>query len=611
VEWRWVVVASFLVVAASSIPYLVAWQHETPDRVFSGCILLVEDCYSYLAKMRQGADGAWLFHIPYTPEEHPGTLVYAFHLLLGKVATLVPGGNLTGKLVLVYHLARVTFGLGLLLTVYRFLAALTKGVMVRRLAWLMVAIGGGFGWLLTLLGKTRWLGDAPLDLFRSEGFAFIALYSFPHRSAAQSLLFGGFLCLLKAWDTIGAADDTVADRAPHGAGASSAGTPTGDVAQRTVLGLPDPSSPRWAIAAGLLWLVMGLIVPFYVAVAWAVAGAGWIVLAVREKGGEGRLRPSGFRRRPLTGAGACKPTEENAARGTSQNPRGLSRLGELVLFARRLPWGRAALAGIAVLISAPVVIYSAWVFSSDPVYASWAAQNQILSPHPLHYLAAYGPPLTLAAFAVRDVWHDQGDAWLALTWVAVVPLLVYLPVNVQLRLLTGFQVPLSLLAARGAARLRDRGRSSLALALLSPMVLTSLLILVSSSIWMTRQPFPSFRDGAEVAALDWLVTRCQPGDVVLTAYDTGAYLPARVNARVLAGHDLEAMDAEEKKALITRFFDETADDAWRQQFLTRYGVDYVFWGPAERRLGDFEPATAPYLSQAYQVEPYSLFTVEQ
>lgn len=562
-EWRWVVVASLLVVVASSIPYLVAWQRETPDRAFSGCILLVEDCYSYLAKMRQGAEGAWLFHIPYTPEEHPGTLIYVFHLLLGKVATLLPGGDLTSKLVLVYHLARGIFGLGLLLTVYRFLAALTKGVMVRRVAWLMVAIGGGFGWLLTLLGKSRWLGDAPLDLFRSEGFAFIALYGFPHKSAAQSLLFGGFLCLLKAWNTIGASDDAVADGAPRGAGAMSVGAQAGDVARHTVISLPDPSPLRGAIAAGLLWLLMGLIVPFYVAVAWAVAGTAWLVLCLRHKPG----------------------------------PTILSR--------------EALMTSVGAIISMPVVVYNLWVFTSDPVHVSWAAQNQILSPHPLHYLAAYGPPLVLATFAVRDVWHDQGDAWLALTWVAVVPLLVYLPVNVQFRLLTGFQVPLSLLAARGAACLWERGRSLLALALLSPMVLTSLLILVSSSIWITQQPFPSFRDSAEVAALDWLAARTRPSDVVLTAYDTGAYLPARVNARVLAGHDLEAMDAEEKKALIDRFFDAATDDAWRRQFLTRYGVDYVFWGPAERRLGDFDPATVRYLSQVYQVEQYSLFTVER
>jgi hypothetical protein len=199
----------------------------------------------------------------------------------------------------------------------------------------------------------------------------------------------------------------------------------------------------------------------------------------------------------------------------------------------------------------------------------------------------------------------------ALAWVAVVPLLVYLPVNLQRRLLTGVQVPLSLLAARGAVKLWTTGMRWLTLLLLPPVIATSLFLLITSSIWMISRPFPPFRDSGEIAVLDWLAVRAQPDDVVLTAYDTGAYLPARVHARVLAGHDLEAVHTKEKKERIDRFFDPAADDAWRKQFLTNYRVDYVFWGPAERDLGDFDPDTVGYLSEVYQAGQYSLFTVER
>ncbi|MGD8968994.1 MAG: hypothetical protein PVI07_15920, partial [Anaerolineae bacterium] len=274
-----------------------------------------------------------------------------------------------------------------------------------------------------------------------------------------------------------------------------------------------------------------------------------------------------------------------------------------------LHWREASMAGLAALISAPIVIYSAWVFTSDPVYGAWAAQNQIRSPHPLHYLAAYGMPLALAAFAVRDIWCDDERAWLALSWVAVIPLLAYLPVNVQLRLTTGIQVPLSLLAAQGAVRLWRRGRRRVALSLVAPMIPTSLFLLASSTVWMMARPSPSFRDAAEITALDWLATRSGTDDVVLTAYETGAYLPARVNARVLVGHDLEAKDADRKRAMVDRFFGATEDDAWRQRFLAEYGVDYVLWGPAERNVGEFDPVAAPYLQQAHEAEGYVVFAV--
>jgi hypothetical protein len=451
---------------------------------------------------------------------------------LGKVARVMPGDDLTTRIVVVYHMARVVFGLGLLLAVYRFLAALTRSVPVRRLAWMMAAVGGGLGWLLTALGQVRWLGDVPLDLYLPEGFAFIVLLGFPHIAAAQSLMLAGFLCLLRAWRA-GCLD--------HGSSVSSV---------------------KWAVLTGLVWFLMGLIAPFSVAVAWAVAGAAWVTLCLRRQ-------------------------------------------ADFIAH-----WREACTAALAAVISAPVVIYVVWVFTSNPVYAAWAAQSRIMSPHPLHYLAAYGMPLALAAFGAEDAWRDEGWAWLAVSWVAVIPLLVYLPTNVQLRLTTGVQVPLSLLAAHGAVRLWRRGRRGLTLSLLAPMMPTVLLLLTSSTVWMMGRPSPSFRDASEAAVLNWLATRAQAEDVVLTAYDSGSYLPARVSARVLVGHDLEGKDSDRKRALVDRFFDATVDDVWRKRFLAQYSVDYVLWGPAERERGRFDPHTAPYLRQAYTAQEYAVFIVE-
>jgi hypothetical protein len=498
--------------------------------------------------MRQGAQGAWLFHIPYTPDEHPGTLFFLLHLLLGKIARLLPGDDLTMRMVVVYHLARVVFGMGLVLSAYRFLAALTEDVSVRRLAWWMVAMGGGLGWLLTALGQIRWLGDVPLDLYFPEGFAFIALYGFPHVAAAQSLLLLGILCLLRAWGGAAGATNW------H---SLAAGLPTRRRTGDSTLG-----SVKWAALTGLVWILMGLIAPFYVVVAWAIAGAAWLTLCVR--------RQPGFAIR-------CR---------------------------------EASMVTLAALISTPVVAYSGWVFTIDPVYGVWAAQNQITSPNPIHYLAAYGMPLALAAFAIRDAWRDETRAWLAVSWLAVVPLLVYLPVNLQLRLATGVQVPLSLLAAQGAVRLWNEGRRWMSLSLLALMTPTSVFLLVSSTVWIIGRPSPSFRDAAEILALDWLAKHSQVGDIVLTTYESGSYLPARASVGVLVGHDLEVRDAEKKRHLIERFFDATEDNAWRQRFLAQYGVDYILWGPAERGLGSFDPSDASCLRQAYGGEAYAVFEVE-
>ena len=199
-EYGFVLICGVVALAITSIPYVLGAVLATESRVFGGFVYAVEDCYSYLAKMRQGAEGAWLFHIAYTPEPHMGTMFFLFHLLLGKVAALLPGGDLTARMVWVYHGARWVFGLGLLLTVYRFLAAFTERVGVRRLAWLLVTFGGGLGWLLVALGQPDWLGSMPLDFILPEGFTFLVLYAFPHIALARTLLLWGVLSLLQAWE---------------------------------------------------------------------------------------------------------------------------------------------------------------------------------------------------------------------------------------------------------------------------------------------------------------------------------------------------------------------------------------------------------------------------
>lgn len=526
-EWRWVLLVSLLALALTSLPYLLGRVLQTESLIFGGFVYNVEDGYSYLAKMRQGAGGSWLFTIAYTAEPHPPRFFFAFHLLLGRLAALLPGGDLTACMAWTYHAARLLFGLGLLLTVYRFLAACTADLRVRRLAFLLVTFGGGLGWLLILLGRPEWLGSYPLDLILPEGFTFLVLYLMPHIALARTLLLWGLLFLLWAWE-----------------------------------GAAPAARTAWAAAAGLMWLGMGVIVPFYVAVAWAVSGAMGMAWAIRR---------------------------------------------------RALPWREASLAALAALLSAPIVLYSAWVFTHDPVMAAWAAQNLILSPHPLHYLAAFGLPLLLALLAARSAWREQGLSWAALAWVAVVPLLVYLPFNLQRRLVEGVQVPLSLLAARVVvvelprwSRAFSRWAAPFLLMLLIP---TNLLLIAGNCQVLLSRPAPIFRDAAEVAALDWLSGQVEAGDVVLSAYETGNYLPARVGARVFVGHGPETVRSDEKRALAARFFDAAADDAWRLDLLATYGIDWVFWGPAERALGSWEPAGAPYLQLLYQQGDYVILRV--
>jgi hypothetical protein len=177
-EWRWVLIWAAVILAVTCVPYLVAWVASPPGYQFSGILVNPFDGNSYLAKMRQGWAGAWQFHLTYTPEPHDGApVIYLFYLGLGHM------GRLMGlPLVLIYHSARVLAGLALLLAVYAFAAHLTDDLRERRLAFWLVGISAGLGWLGAALGRL------PVDLVVPEAFALFSILSNPHFPLAMALM---------------------------------------------------------------------------------------------------------------------------------------------------------------------------------------------------------------------------------------------------------------------------------------------------------------------------------------------------------------------------------------------------------------------------------------
>ena len=148
-EWRWALVWAAIIVGLASLPFLLAWQLAPDGTSSTGLLINHYDGASYYAKMQQGARGDWLFHLAFTPEPHEGSFVFVFYLALGHLA-----GALGLSIPLTFHLARAAAGLFLLLVAYRFIAHFFARVRSRRLAYLLLGLSAGFGWLVGPLGFT-------------------------------------------------------------------------------------------------------------------------------------------------------------------------------------------------------------------------------------------------------------------------------------------------------------------------------------------------------------------------------------------------------------------------------------------------------------------------
>ena len=543
-ERRWVWGFAALILALSLLPYIVAGASAGTDWRFTGHLFGVEDGNTYIAKMLSGAAGAWLFRTPYTAFLQRGILMFLPYILLGKLAA---PPALHEQLVVLYHLFRMAAGLLMILATYDFIAFFIPEIALRRIGLVLVTLGGGLGWLLILLGKTRWLGWLPVEFYSPEAFGFISLYGIPHLALARSLLLWGLLAYLQA------------------------------VQQEVTSGEPRRPWLRQASRVGALWLLVGLAQPLTGMLAGAVAA-----LHVAATG-----------------------------------------LAQVVQYLRHLPadfsaWRRVLrLAAVAALIAAPLVLYNLAVFSLDPQLRNWTQQSRIPAPPPQHYLVAYGLILPFAAFGgARLVRRSPWTGWLPAAWALALPLLAYAPFSMQRRLVEGSWVALVSLALCAwlpryqRADLASRRRQmALAVCLLPVFLISNLLLLLGGFRSAASPAPPLFRPAAEVAAYEYLQANAPPGSAVLTAYGAGNALPAWAPVNVLTGHGPESAYGATVNPLVEAFYRSDTPDAARLDLIRRFNLRYVFWGPGERQLGDWQPGRAPFLQPVFSAGEYTVFAV--
>src|SRR5579859_1696581 len=124
-EHRRVLAFALLVMIFTTIPYLVGFAAQGSQWRFGGFLIGLEDGNSYLSKMREGAEGNWLYQLTYSSERYNGSFVFVQYLLGGKLAALVASISkltLTSALLLVFHGMRFVFGMLAVVVSYRFIA---------------------------------------------------------------------------------------------------------------------------------------------------------------------------------------------------------------------------------------------------------------------------------------------------------------------------------------------------------------------------------------------------------------------------------------------------------------------------------------------------------
>jgi hypothetical protein len=118
-----------------------------------------------------------------------------------------------------------------------------------------------------------------------------------------------------------------------------------------------------------------------------------------------------------------------------------------------------------------------------------------------------------------------------------------------------------------------------------------------------------FRPDGEVSAFQELERISPLNSIVLASYNTGNALPAWVSVRVLVGHGPESANLEENLPVVSAFFNEGWDANQRENFLDERQIDFIFYGPFERELGEWDPDSLSALTLRYDENGYRIYEV--
>lgn len=171
-----------LALLLASLPYLYGWLNPLYERVYTGLTYNIDDASVYLSWLRQAADGHFFQRNLFNVGEQRGAVVNSFALPLGWTARLT-----TLSLPAIYHLARVGFGAALLWAIARLICETISDERARRLAFALVCVGSGLGWIFGGYDSAKGDNQA-IDLYQPEAITFLSLYYTPLFLAALALM---------------------------------------------------------------------------------------------------------------------------------------------------------------------------------------------------------------------------------------------------------------------------------------------------------------------------------------------------------------------------------------------------------------------------------------
>jgi hypothetical protein len=541
-EWVFVVRVTVILLLVTGLPYLYGYLSTPPDKQFMGIALGTPDITQYFAWMR-GFTRSLIIDNTLTPETNASIF---FNLLWWSLAQLSRVLNLSFPLV--YQILRVLAGGAFLLVAYPFCAAFLEDPRWRKMAFLVIALGSGFGWLWVVRKQFTGELEFPLDVYAVEPNSFLSIMALPHFVIAAVFLLLIFALIVLSYERV---------------------------------------QWRFPVLAGLASLVLGLQHAYDLLLIYAILVVYTAVLLVRDG-----FSPHLVTYPMVIGLLSCGPAFYSAYITSSRFPVWRAVFAQFVNAGAWTPdpFHLLILLGLPFILA--LLTFDGLVPLEQRSHRElfikvWFGVNLFMVYLPvnfqIHFLNGWQVPIAILA--------TMGLSERILPWIKQAPIV-------------------GSLRSRTRVFFSEEWVERMLVAALVVIVLpTNLYLLTWRFVDLGRHRHPYYLYNDEVQALEWLEANARPDTVVLSGIEIGQYIPSRTDNRAFLAHWAMTADIYTKQRLVAQFFNPDTSDETRRAMLEDYEISYILYGTEEQEMGKANLSSMPYLETVFDSNRATVYRV--
>lgn len=294
----------------------------------------------------------------------------------------------------------------------------------------------------------------------------------------------------------------------------------------------------------------------------------------------------------------------------------------LFLRAKKIRWQILKHYFILLMISLPAILYHAWTLNNFWTRQQFAIQNICLTPALATSLLSYGFIFLSACFGVFVLLKKEKNdkSLFLLAWFFAQIFLIYTPFNFQRRMTAGLQIAMSLLAMSGLFYLIDTNavfkkifdrKKFLLWFIFIIFGFSNYFLIINDFIYYLGPPqiYSSYLSKNKNEAMVWLKNNTTKESVLLTSPANGNLIPA-ISLRPVYVGQWSLTAAQSAKTEWLKHFLSDFDGQTRATFLKTNKISYLFFGPEEKAVANFNPDNDKYLKKVYYNEEISIYKVK-